>query len=274
MKSNSLLKLITVSLISGLLLFGCAGTKGGGESEQTSGQDEDLEDIEALLGIKSEEQQGEQTSKQESGEKLNLLDSEMDRQQDDDASLTPAKEREYKNKIDNLQSQLDRKNEEIQRLRSQLNQKESEIQELARQPKQSSGQTSFAGGFGEVSGSEYEQRYNEGRQLFESRNYESAIEAFQSLLSSSASHKLSDNAQYWVGECHYMMDQYDAAILDFEKVFTFTNSNKKDDAQFKLGLCYLRKGERQKAIEEFDRLRADYPESEYINRIDPILAQF
>jgi len=77
-----------------------------------------------------------------------------------------------------------------------------------------------------------------------------------------------DNAQYWIGECHYAMRQYEKAIMDFEKVFTFPKSNKLDDAQFKLGLCYIRKGENQKAREEFQRLLDVYPKSEYLGRAE------
>ena len=61
--------------------------------------------------------------------------------------------------------------------------------------------------------------------------------------------------------------------LDFEKVFTFPKSNKNPDAQFKLGLCYLRLGDREKAREEFQRLLDVYPKSAYVNRAQQHLGE-
>ena len=96
---------------------------------------------------------------------------------------------------------------------------------------------------------------------------------FESLLASSSTNKLSDNAQYWIGESHYALKRYDEAIIDFEKVLTFPNSNKKPDAQYKLGLCYLRKGDNQKAAEELNRLRELYPNSPYSARAAELLSK-
>ena len=59
---------------------------------------------------------------------------------------------------------------------------------------------------------------------------------------------------------------HDTAIAAFHKVFTFPKSNKNPDAQFKLGLCYVRKGDSPKAREEFQRLLDLYPNSDYSKR--------
>ncbi|MBD3225107.1 MAG: tetratricopeptide repeat protein [Caldithrix sp.] len=278
MKRFSSFILILTILFGGFIFQNCAGTKGGGDESTASSNDEDLEDIEALLGISSEEPEEttpQQSSSQSQDEKLSLLDSEADRnQQQTDESLSPAEKRRFEDQIRSLKNQLQQKDREINRLRDQLQAQESEIQQSAQSSKNSDGSAFSASGLSNISMAEYESRYDQGRQLFESRNYREAIEVFEALISASATHSLADNAQFWIGECHYGLRQYEAAILDFEKVFTFPNSNKHDDAQFKLGVCYLRKGDRQKAVEEFNRLRNDYPDSEFISRIDPILAQF
>lgn len=83
--------------------------------------------------------------------------------------------------------------------------------------------------------------------------------------------KLADNAQYWIGECYYSLKNYQRAIIEFEKVFSFPNSNKNDDAQFKLGLCYAAIGNRVKAREEFQRLIDYFPKSEYVTRAKQFL---
>jgi len=126
---------------------------------------------------------------------------------------------------------------------------------------------------GDVSMEEYQSRYDDARREFESRNYQSAATLFESMLAASSQHSLSDNAQYWIGECHYALRQYDKAIIDFEKVFTFANSNKQDDAQYKLGLCYIRMGDKTKAREELNTLIQRYPNSEYAPKAEKLLAQ-
>jgi len=108
---------------------------------------------------------------------------------------------------------------------------------------------------------------------FENRDYDTCIQYFESLIGSSTNHKLSDNAQYWIGEAYYGKRHYNAAIIAFEKVFTFPRSNKKDDAQLKLGLCYIRKGDKEKAREELNRLLSDYPNSEYVAKAEKLLSK-
>jgi tol-pal system protein YbgF len=114
-----------------------------------------------------------------------------------------------------------------------------------------------------MSESEYQAAYQQAYNLYQNRNYERAMSAFTRVIQARPNGDLSDNAQYWIGECYYALQNYTRAIVEFEKVFTFTESNKDDDAQLKLGLCYLNLGQRQKAREEFRRLVDFYPTSEY-----------
>jgi len=62
------------------------------------------------------------------------------------------------------------------------------------------------------------------------------------------------------------MRAYNQAIIEFEKIFTFNDSDKNDDAQLKLGLCYTRIGNVEKAKVEFQKLVDTYPDSEFISR--------
>jgi len=297
MKINTLLTGCLFFIALSFFLINCAGTRETeedlfAESETTSGQDnqqQDLEDIEALLGIQTEEstqKKTEQPAKKQQGEQLQLLDTKdhakqetttsqqqtqqfQPQQQQPMAGMNDSQKREYESKIKTLESQLKQKDATIQDLNTKLNTQSTEIVKLS----EASRKTESTRSFGEVSSSDYQARYDEGRQAFEQRNYQEAISIFESLLGSNAKHSLADNAQFWIGESHFALKQYDAAIMDFEKVFTFANSNKRADAQFKLGMCYMRKGDRTKAIEEWDRLRAAFPNSEFNARVQNILSK-
>ncbi|MBN2710677.1 MAG: tetratricopeptide repeat protein [Calditrichaceae bacterium] len=291
MSYRFILFILVIMAFSSFCLTNCAGTQGTEtESSPQDSQQEDLDDIEKLLGISSTEEtkkteQKAQPKKQDSGEKLSLLDTEIKQKEGVSTSSSsayqaaamaassdePAKQSQ---EVQTLKKQLQKKDDEIANLKAKLVSQDSEIQRLNQQ-KSSSAIYSGDGGGGpisDISSGEYESRYDEARAAFENRNYEYALQLFESLLGNSTSKSLSDNAQYWIGECHYALRQYDAAIIAFEKVFTFPKSNKKPDAQFKLGLCYARKGDKNKAIEEFNRLKTEYPNSIYVSRAEKIIA--
>lgn len=272
-----------IMFLSLFFVLNCAGTREEYDDPaftEESSSDQDLEDIEALLGISTDESAAQSTQqtqttpeKDNEGEQLDLLSTEDNLRDQQQAALTPDEERKYERKIENLEQQLSRKDQRISELQSTIKRQDSEIQRLSSGASDVTRSVSpFSDAGADVTLREYQAQYDRGRAAFESRNYNEAISIFQAMLAASTTHQLSDNAQYWIGECHYALRQYDAAIIDFEKVFTFVNSNKKDDAQFKLGLCYMRKGDRTKAREEFERLQADYPDSEFLPKADELMA--
>jgi tol-pal system protein YbgF len=108
---------------------------------------------------------------------------------------------------------------------------------------------------------------------FQNKQYDKAIEKFSDLLRTNPDHELADNAQYWLAEAYYMKGNYQRALVEFEKVFTFTQKGKYDDAQLKLGYCYLKLGQKEKAKEEFERLISHYPYSEYYQKAQEMLTQ-
>ncbi len=120
---------------------------------------------------------------------------------------------------------------------------------------------------------DFELNYDEARKLFEQRWYTQAASLFNNLVKMDRSHKLADNAQYWLGECYYAQKQYENALAEFEKVFAFHDSNKADVAQLKIGLCWLQMGKYVEAREQLIRLLSAYPDSEYVPRARDILDQ-
>ena len=109
----------------------------------------------------------------------------------------------------------------------------------------------------------YDRDYQTALDAFNTGKYDRALVRFQALLSRSKDDALADNAQYWIGECYYGMKDYNKALIEFEKVFTFPKSNKKDDAQLKIGLCYIRLDDKENAQRELTRLLSKFPDSEF-----------
>ena len=111
--------------------------------------------------------------------------------------------------------------------------------------------------------SSYEEEYRKALEKFNQKDYTKAISMFQALIQRDMNNALSDNCQYWIGESYFGLKDYQKAIIEFEKVFSFSNTNKDDDAQLKLGITYIRMGQKEDARRELTRLLSNYPNSEF-----------
>ncbi len=115
--------------------------------------------------------------------------------------------------------------------------------------------------------------YKKAFDLYYGRDYAQSIIKFEELLQKFPASTYADNCFYWMGECQFALGNFAKAITAFRKVFTFKETEKADDAQLKLGYCYLRLGERKVATEEFKKIVSLYPESEYTERAKEELAK-
>lgn len=113
---------------------------------------------------------------------------------------------------------------------------------------------------------EIEVSYQTARRDYNDEKYEQAIGEFGEILAMAPQSNLADNAQYWIGECHYALKDYRHALSEFRKVFAYSKTNKADAAQLKIALCYKELEDRTKARAELRKLIRDYPNSEYVPR--------
>ena len=111
-----------------------------------------------------------------------------------------------------------------------------------------------------------QQSYREALKDYRDRRYDQAIGEFTETLSMAPKSDLADNAEYWIGECYYALNNYERAIVAFEKVLTYPKSEKLDDAQLKLGYSYLKVGKKEEAVAAFKKVLSTYPDSEYRGR--------
>lgn len=113
-----------------------------------------------------------------------------------------------------------------------------------------------------------ERLYEQAVSAYYDRQYETALSQFGRILTEFPNSNLADNAQYWIGECEYGQKHYQSALEAFHKVFQYDKTEKDDDAQFMLGQSYYQLGNLDSALVEFNRLKIDYPESEYLGRAE------
>jgi tol-pal system protein YbgF len=260
-----------------LLIWGCAGSKPEGDLEMDTNKKG--EDVENLFGVSEEEEAAANTQTNDEQEVLKLLG--VDGGAQSTATQTneikkQAQQENLQDEVGQLEKQLNDKDNEIATLKNKIDEKEQKISGLEstiEKKSVSSEQSTFEHGTsGQITG-DFNRDYKMALSEYENRNYKQAIQVFEELLAGNTKGSLSDNCQYWLGECYYGMGKYTQAIVEFTKVFEFNNSNKSDAAQLKIGLCHLRMGDKARAKEELERLLSDYPKSEYVGKVKSYLAK-
>ncbi|MBN2355230.1 tetratricopeptide repeat protein [candidate division KSB1 bacterium] len=188
--------------------------------------------------------------------------------QTDDLALSPEMFETVNQDIKRLEKRLERKTMTIDSIKRVIENRDRRLKELESQPRAQASTTGGAGRIGSRSSRNpvdpaFASTYQSGRSHFEQFRYPAAIEAFQKLLKEYPNHTMADNCQYWIGECYYGLKQYQQAIVEFQKVFAYSETDKHDDAQLMIGLCYMRSGQKDKAQKEFETFLNNYSTSEY-----------
>ena len=122
-----------------------------------------------------------------------------------------------------------------------------------------------------ISEKEFQEKYIESLGAYQNGNMKISLDGFKYLLTIQSNYDLLDNCQYWVGEIYFKMKKYHSAIIEFDKVFDYINSNKHDDALYKLSKCYINLNNDKQANFELNKLINSYPNSEYVKKAKLIL---
>ncbi len=125
----------------------------------------------------------------------------------------------------------------------------------------------------QITDEEYTAKYIESLSHYQNAEWNLSLNGFNYLIQIDSNHDLAGNCQYWISEVYYALTDYNRSIKEFEKVSSFPGTNKSDDAQFKMGLCYMNIGQIEKAKKEFTNLLEFYPNSEYYKRAQDYLSQ-
>jgi len=106
---------------------------------------------------------------------------------------------------------------------------------------------------------DYEQAYG----VYLDHRYDEALTLFKDFLQHYPQHHLADNAQYWIGEIYYDLENYPNAILAFKEVVTrYAEETKAPDALLKMGYAYVALDDPTNARVFLKRVIKNYPFSE------------
>ncbi|MGB9741586.1 MAG: tol-pal system protein YbgF [bacterium] len=113
-----------------------------------------------------------------------------------------------------------------------------------------------------VAGIDPDKIYNTAYLDFTRGNYQMAITGFRRFIQLFPASEMADNAQYWIGECFYSLNQLDSARAEFLRVKEkYPDGNKVPAALYKLGLIYQLEGNTPLAEKQFEQIINNYPAS-------------
>ena len=124
-----------------------------------------------------------------------------------------------------------------------------------------------------ISDQEYRKLYSQYYKYYINEEYDNSIRGLQDLLVADKTHDLSENCQYWMGEAYFAKRDYEIALEAFKRVFNFPNEKKEDDAQLKIGICYIKIGDNSKAKKELQNYIDQYPRGEFVSKAKSYLTQ-
>jgi tol-pal system protein YbgF len=96
-----------------------------------------------------------------------------------------------------------------------------------------------------------------------SGDYSIAILGFNEYVKTFPETDLTDDAQFWIGECHYRQQDFAGAAVEYGKVEkNYPNSDKMPSALYKLGRCFGELGETAKAKKYYEDTARRFPDTQ------------
>ncbi|MBM3328311.1 MAG: hypothetical protein FJY67_02400 [Calditrichaeota bacterium] len=111
---------------------------------------------------------------------------------------------------------------------------------------------------------DYDRAFKKYQASRSNSDYESAAAAFAALSARSDAGSLRPNCIYWEGECWYGAKEYLRALMAFERTLVTPQSNKEEDARFKVAVCHVKLNWNDSAKVELSRFLRDFPASRHI----------
>ncbi len=167
--------------------------------------------------------------------------------------------RDFEARLNALEERFNKVRTDMDKLRTEMETKLDEVAKASKaQPKREPPST------GEPSSQKaMEALYKNAMQTYERKEFNAAREQFKAFLTVYPKTDLSDNAQFWIGECYYSEKDYEKAIIAYDDVIKkYPGGTKVPAALLKQALCWLELGDKTFARSLLTRIIKDYPRSE------------
>jgi tol-pal system protein YbgF len=171
-------------------------------------------------------------------------------------------------RVKDLEARVAKLTEGFKTQEGQLKAREEELRELQKNIRQQPAAGGSSAEKTEASAAENEAvrtDYEIAWRALEKKDYRLAISRFKEFLQKHPKSKLAMNAQYWIGESHYALREFDQAILEFDAVRSrYPQADKVPAALLKQGFAFAELGEKVNArliLQEVVEKYAQSPEA-------------
>lgn len=170
--------------------------------------------------------------------------------------------REGDERTKRMETRLTKLEEELKAQAELLKTRDEEIKQLR---ETAGGAANLAGGYAEFASAESDavrRDYEIAWRALERREYRQSLELFKEFQRKHPKSALAANAQYWIGENHYALREYDRAIVEFDAVRRrYSRSGKVPAALLKQGFAFAELGEKINARLILLELIEKFPQS-------------
>jgi tol-pal system protein YbgF len=179
-----------------------------------------------------------------------------------------ATNREGDQRVKSLETRLAKLEEDLKTQTDLLKSRDEEIKQLretvqqtAKQsPPSTAGERAAETSLAESDG--IRKDYETAWRALDNKDYKVALARFRDFLKKYPKSRLAENAQYWVGECHYALKQFDQAILEFDSMRRkYPQSEKVPAALLKQGFAFGELGDKVSARLVLQEVAEKYPQS-------------
>lgn len=171
-------------------------------------------------------------------------------------------------RVKDLEARVAKLSEGFKAQEGQLKAREDELRELQKNLRQQPAPGGVSAGSAEISAAENDavrRDYEIAWRALEKKDYRVAISRFKEFLQKHPKSTLAKNAQYWIGESHYALREFDQAILEFDAVRSrYPQADKVPAALLKQGFAFAELGEKVNArliLQEVVEKYAQSPEA-------------
>ncbi len=198
---------------------------------------------------------------QSKGERLDLLESRMG-----------AVERQLENQgLLEMSRQIETLTEELRKLRGDFDQLQHDLERSRAQQRDQyldldtrlrAAEAALTASQGEVAPGGPEAEYQAAFNLLKDGKYDEAAAALRDFLARNPQHELAPNAQYWLGEAHYVRRDFAAALAAFKSLLdTYPGTRKAPDALLKVGYCQYELKQPGPARATLTRVVQEFPDT-------------
>jgi tetratricopeptide (TPR) repeat protein len=99
--------------------------------------------------------------------------------------------------------------------------------------------------------------YGQGVDLYQEKQYEAALELFETLRSSYPDSRKDDDALYYIGRIHRREDRPEQAAEAFRQILSLPSTNRRVEAGYQLGLIHYKNKDYQAAVDLLEPLKKD-----------------